>query len=141
MDQTEIVAEEGPAEATQIAPWYVPRFRIAHLLLWTLCTALYLSASQLIRSLSTELSVFDNLMDVSGVFAGTVIGAAIAGTGVLIYSRLQYGPPLCFHPGTLVITHFYLYHHYLDAGVGFRGIDQGLWKQFFFLAPKLDRIY
>ena len=85
MDQRELEeqesAEDSTAAASSVAK-VVPRLRIAHLLLWTLFSALFLTISQGIRTLENEPDSFSSMMDASGVLYGIIFGIVMTGAVV-----------------------------------------------------------
>ncbi|TWT84709.1 hypothetical protein CA13_61890 [Planctomycetes bacterium CA13] len=69
-----------------------PRLSIRHLMLWTLCCAVYWA---LIREVNARSS---SQMQV-GLFSSIVTGAVFAGVITLISMRVRSSPPLLKHPG------------------------------------------
>ncbi len=107
MDQPQRDEHDSDEEAIDRAPLTyesVPRLRIMHLMLWTLFTAVFMTASQAIRTLQREPENFSNFMDVSGVFYGMMVGAVMTGMAVLISNRFNKGAPLCLQPGHWLVV-------------------------------------
>ncbi len=77
-----------------------PKLGIVHLLLWTLCTAIYLTLSRTFRALRHDLpDEFVSILRVMDVLQGAVIGAVLAGAIVLAYSRVRHQSSVRRHPG------------------------------------------
>lgn len=100
----------SPAEADPVAAetaTAIPRLSIVHLMLWALCTALYLAWRRLLGSLVQFPEV-----DIPALPTGQLIvnyasaalragawGAVLTGALVLMRRRLRVGSPLAFQPG------------------------------------------
>ena len=103
-------AQDPTAEAQ------MPRLSIFHIMLWTFCTAFLLAMTRVIYSLQEMDDGFLMVQQSSNILYGMVNGAVLAGAIVLIYTRLQSGPPLVRHPGhwllivpaPMVIAYFFL---------------------------------
>lgn len=77
-----------------------PRLGIQHLMLWTLCSAVFLALTRALNSLDSNFpSGSAATRDVSDVIRGITTGAAFAGSIVLVSIRVRSGPPMLRHPG------------------------------------------
>ncbi len=76
-----------------------PRLSILHLMLWTLCSAVYLTVMRAIHSLQEVPGEYAVIQNTSSVVGGVVAGAVLMGAIVLGYSRYRIGAPLVRHPG------------------------------------------
>jgi hypothetical protein len=77
----------------------IPRISILHLMLWMLCTALYLT---LLRAVYSTQAMSDGSLAIqraSSVFQGIVAGAVFTGAIVLTCTRLRCRKPLIMQPG------------------------------------------
>lgn len=78
----------------------VPRLSILHLMLWMLCSGLYLALTQTTYTAQTGASHrYDSIQRATSVFLGPISGAMLAGSLVLIYSRIRSGSRMLRHPG------------------------------------------
>ncbi len=84
----------------------VPRLRISHLLLWTFCSAAYLTMQRYWMS-NVELSEqYDSARAITGLIEGIVNGSTLTGTIILFLACLKDGPPLFKSPGHwLIVAH------------------------------------
>lgn len=95
MDREKTKQSRLPREA---AP--PPRLHILHLLLWTLCTAVYLALVRAIDDVPKEMSSsFSMLRHASSLVNSIFVGAALTGGGVLVHAYRRHGTPLIRHPG------------------------------------------
>jgi len=86
---------ESPFAAVQ-----TPRLSILHLMLWTLCSAIYLTLIRAIYALQGDMpSGYAAIRDASSVIQGIITGAVFGGTIVLVSTRVRSGPPMLRHPG------------------------------------------
>ena len=99
MEKSVEVVEDQASPPAETSARRVPRLRIVHFLMWTLVTALYLTANESIRSLDKDSSKYDQIVDVTGAIGGIAIGAVSVAAAVLLQARLRQGPPLCSQPG------------------------------------------
>ena len=77
-----------------------PRLSILHLMLWTLCSAVYLVLIRAIYSLQGDMpSGYATIQDASSVLQGIITGAVFTGAIVLVSTRVRNGPPMLRHPG------------------------------------------
>ena len=83
---------------THLAAVPTPRLSIAHLMLWTLCCAVYWALIRAVNAISTTHIVPELLSSI-------VKGAVFAGVITLISARVRGEPPLLKQPGTLVAFH------------------------------------
>ena len=88
-----------PAGETPATPAMTPRLSILHIMLWTLCSAVYLT---LIRAMNAQQQLpasYAVIRQSTSVLQGIVMGAVFAAAMVLAHARLRYGSPLTRHPG------------------------------------------
>lgn len=76
-----------------------PRLRIAHLLLWTFCTAVFLTLERYWLSTGYMPEEYQPVRAVTGLIEAIVNGAALSGTIVLLTARVSDGPPWLRAPG------------------------------------------
>ena len=107
-DEHSLGTEQSLAKAAlpETVSHQVPRPRISHLLLWTLCSAVSLTMQRYWWS-SVELSdTYDSVLAISGSIEGIVNGATLTGTIILFLAYLKDGPPLFKEPGHwLIVAH------------------------------------
>lgn len=112
-----VEADPGAAEAATA----IPRLSIVHIMLWALCTALYLAWRRMLESLVSfpevdvpELPTGQFIVNyASAALRAGAWGAVLTGALVLIRRRLRVGSPLAFQPGhwlligyaLLIVTH------------------------------------
>lgn len=77
-----------------------PRLSIRHLMLWTLCSAVYLSLIRAMYSLQGDMpSGIAAIRNASSVLYGIFTGATLMGAIVLVSTRVRCGPPMLRQPG------------------------------------------
>lgn len=76
------------------------RLGIMHLMLWTLCSAVYLTAMRGIHTLMSDMEgVYATHQEASSLAQGIVSGAVLAGALSMTLARVRRGPPLLCQPG------------------------------------------
>jgi hypothetical protein len=95
--KTSVEAQFEPALAAAAAP----RLSVMHLMLWTLCSAVYFALLRAIYAIQGDasLSSVETIQQTSGLMASIIAGAAITGTIALVSARVRGTPPLLRHPG------------------------------------------
>jgi len=77
-----------------------PRLRILHLMLWTLCSAVYLTLIRAIYALQGDMpNRYVAIQHASSVVRGIITGAVLTGAIVLVSTRVRTGPPMLRQPG------------------------------------------
>lgn len=96
----ELETATGSQTESPFAVERTPRLSILHLMLWTLCSAVYLTLIRAIYSLQGDMpSGYATIQDASSVLQGIITGAVFAGAIVLVSTRARIGPPMLRHPG------------------------------------------
>ena len=82
----------------------VPRLRISHLLLWTFCSAVYLTLLQDLGETNELPEKFHSIRDITNLISGLGTGANITGMILLVMTRFKNGQPLLKSPGHWLIA-------------------------------------
>ena len=80
-----------------------PRLRIAHLMLWMLCSAVFLTMIDHQWSDADTSTIEDFIRDAANIIQGILCGALLAALSVVLYARYRNGTSGLRHPG-----HWYL---------------------------------
>lgn len=89
---------------TQLAAAKTPQLSILHLMLWTLCSAVYLTLIRAFQAVQGDAFWGSSMFkEVSGMIGGIAMGAVISGAIVLVFTRIRSGPPLLRQPGHWLI--------------------------------------
>ena len=83
----------GSAGKTPFASIRTPRLSVLHLMLWTLCSAVYLTLIRAVYLLQEMPDDYAAIQQSSSVFYGMIGGAVLTGAVVLGHARLRYGHP------------------------------------------------
>ena len=82
------------------APAQTPQLSILHLMLWTFCSAVYLSLMRAVFSIQGELpDEYAGIQGATSVIQGIFTGAVLMGALVLVSTRVRSGPPMLRQPG------------------------------------------
>jgi hypothetical protein len=98
---------DANSDASNESPFSIvqtPRLSIFHLMLWTFCTAVYLSLFRAVSEHSNAMAfAYENLQYATIVLQGAITGAIFAGSITLIITRVRSGPPMLRQPGHWVL--------------------------------------
>lgn len=115
MNQDELTTGDTPdaiGQETKTIDQQAPRLRIHHLMLWSLCAAPLLTVFKTYQNTQGFDSEYQTLLESFYIVQGTLGGALLAGTLVMIHAKLRKQLPLFRQPG-----HWFLFVHALTLVV------------------------
>lgn len=98
MRKSERISVESPAQSV-LAEVPTPSLCISHLMLWTLCSAIYLALVRAIYSAQGDIGMYGAVQEASGLIHSMIAGAVLTGAIILVTMRVRGGPPMLRHPG------------------------------------------
>jgi hypothetical protein len=112
---------------TAVRARHTPRLSILHLMLWMLCSAVYLTLIRAVLFLQEPPDNFAAIQRTTSVFQGVITGGVLTGAMVLGHARYRFGPPLLWHPGHWLLL--------VDAALTV------VWWPLFFISAALERLF
>lgn len=78
----------------------IPQLSVRHLMLWTFCSAVYLTVRRVVQALLSDAQGIQvTIGEASSLVHSIISGAVLAGAATLLVTRIRRGPPMLSQPG------------------------------------------